>query len=113
MLNFAAAVVKFLPLSEMDTKKCIEVGNPIVLYCELSHSTATVNWFKDGQELNVEERINIQSDDFMRRIVIQSAEYSDSGVYTCKSNNDVLTFNVNVEGKNIHIQYLQYFLFQQ
>lgn len=102
MLNFAASVVKFLPLSEMDTKKCVEVGNPIVLYCEVSHSMAAVNWFKDGQEISVDDKITIQSDDFMRRIVIQSAEYSDSGVYTCRSNNDVLTFNVNVEGKNTY-----------
>lgn len=102
MLNFAAAVVKFLPLTEMDTKKSVELGNSIVLYCEVSNSMATVNWFKDGQELNVDEKINIQSDGFMRRIIIQSAEYSDSGVYTCKSNNDMLTFNVNVEGKNIY-----------
>nr|XP_055069179.1 obscurin-like protein 1a isoform X2 [Misgurnus anguillicaudatus] len=91
------AEVNFLPLSETDTKKNIELGNPIVLYCEVSHSTATVQWFKDGQELNVNERLNIQSDGFMRRIVIQSAEYSDSGVYTCKSSKDILTFNVNVE----------------
>uniref|UniRef100_A0A8C2G786 Obscurin-like protein 1 n=1 Tax=Cyprinus carpio TaxID=7962 RepID=A0A8C2G786_CYPCA len=88
---------KFLPMSEMDTKKTIEVGNPIVLYCEVSHPTANVQWFKDGQELHVEEGLNIQSDGNMRRIVIQSAEYFHSGVYTCKSNNDILTFNVNIE----------------
>lgn len=92
--------MKFLPLSEMDTKKSTEMGNPIVLYCEVSHPTATVQWFKDGQELHVEEGLNIQSDGNMRRIVIHSAEYSHSGVYTCQSNNDILTFNVNVEGKN-------------
>ncbi|XP_056605844.1 obscurin-like protein 1a [Triplophysa dalaica] len=97
VLQIKASVVKFLPLSEMDTEKRVEVGNPIVLYCEVSHSMAAVNWFKDGQEISVDEKITIQSDDFMRRIVIQSAEYSDSGVYTCRSNNDVLTFNVNVE----------------
>ncbi|KTG01853.1 hypothetical protein cypCar_00017644, partial [Cyprinus carpio] len=93
----AAFEDKFLPMSDMDTKKTIEVGNPIVLYCEVSHPTANVQWFKDGQELHVEEGLNIQSDGNMRRIVIQSAEYFHSGVYTCKSNNDILTFNVNIE----------------
>lgn len=103
MLYFAVPEVTFLPLSEMDTKKSTEVGNPIVLYCEVSHPTATVQWFKDGQALHVEEGLNIQSDGNMRRIVIQSAEYSHSGVYTCQSNNNMLTFNVNVEGENITI----------
>uniref|UniRef100_A0A671LFM5 Obscurin-like protein 1 n=1 Tax=Sinocyclocheilus anshuiensis TaxID=1608454 RepID=A0A671LFM5_9TELE len=97
MSCFAAPEEKFLPMSEMDTKKTTEVGNPIVLYCEVSHPTANVQWFKDGQELHVEEGLNIQSDGNMRRIVIQSAEYFHSGVYTCQSNNDILTFNVNVE----------------
>uniref|UniRef100_A0A8C2G6E8 Obscurin like cytoskeletal adaptor 1a n=1 Tax=Cyprinus carpio TaxID=7962 RepID=A0A8C2G6E8_CYPCA len=97
MSCLAAFEDKFLPMSEMDTKKTIEVGNPIVLYCEVSHPTANVQWFKDGQELHVEEGLNIQSDGNMRRIVIQSAEYFHSGVYTCKSNNDILTFNVNIE----------------
>jgi len=114
MLYFAVPEVKFLPLSEMDTKKSTEVGNPIVLYCEVSYPTATVQWFKDGQALHVEEGLNIQSDGNMRRIVIQSAEYSHSGVYTCQSNNDMLTFNVNVEGENITLytstQYLFSFL---
>uniref|UniRef100_A0A673GPK1 Obscurin like cytoskeletal adaptor 1b n=1 Tax=Sinocyclocheilus rhinocerous TaxID=307959 RepID=A0A673GPK1_9TELE len=44
-----------------------------------------VEWFKDGQELHVEEGVNIQSDGNMRRIVIQSAEYLHSGVYTSPS----------------------------
>uniref|UniRef100_A0A673FZ41 Obscurin like cytoskeletal adaptor 1a n=1 Tax=Sinocyclocheilus rhinocerous TaxID=307959 RepID=A0A673FZ41_9TELE len=97
MSCFAAPEEKFLPMSEMDTKKTTEVGNPIVLYCEVSHPTANVQWFKDGQELHVEEGLNIQSDGSMRRIVIQSAEYFHSGVYTCQSNNDILSFNVIVE----------------
>ncbi|KAI2663414.1 Obscurin-like protein 1 [Labeo rohita] len=96
-LQIKAPEMKFLPMSEMDTNKTTEVGNPIVLYCEVSHPTANVQWFKDGQELHVEEGLNIQSDGNMRRIVIQSAEYFHSGVYTCQSNNDVVTFNVNVE----------------
>ncbi|XP_051568455.1 obscurin-like protein 1a isoform X2 [Myxocyprinus asiaticus] len=97
VLQIITPVVKFLPLSEMDTKKNIEVGNPIVLYCEVSHPTAIVRWFKDEQELHLQDGLNIQSDGNMRRIVIQSAEYSHSGVYTCQLNNDTLAFNVNVE----------------
>lgn len=87
----------------MDTKKSTELGNPIVLYCEVSQPTATVQWFKDGEELHAEEGLNIQSDGNMRRTIIHSAEYSHSGVYTCQTNNDILTFNVNVEGTNMYI----------
>uniref|UniRef100_W5L213 Obscurin-like protein 1 n=1 Tax=Astyanax mexicanus TaxID=7994 RepID=W5L213_ASTMX len=89
--------VKFVPQSEADQNKRVEAGSPIVLYCEVSHPAAEVRWFKDGRELHREEGLNIQSDGNMRRIVIQSSEYLHSGVYTCQSNDDVITFNVNVE----------------
>ncbi|TRY90337.1 hypothetical protein DNTS_015230 [Danionella cerebrum] len=96
-LQVTVPEVKFLPLSEMDTIKSTEVGDPIVLYCEVSHPTAVVQWYKDGQELHTEDGLNIQSEGNMRRIIIHSAEFSHSGVYTCQSNNDILSFKVNVE----------------
>ncbi|KAK1798804.1 hypothetical protein P4O66_007084 [Electrophorus voltai] len=96
-LHVQAAAVKFVPLPEADSNKRVEAGSPIVLYCEVSHPVSAVRWFKDGRELHQEDGLNIQSDGNMRRIVIQSSEYSHSGVYTCQSNDDVITFNVDVK----------------
>ncbi|XP_031414919.1 obscurin-like protein 1a [Clupea harengus] len=89
--------VKFDPLTVLETDKKVEMGDPIVLYCEVSHPSAKVRWFKDGVELQMEDGLNIQSEGNMRRIVIQSSEYSHSGEYTCKALGDTLTFNVEVE----------------
>lgn len=77
----------------------MEVGNPIVLYCELSDPEAPVRWYKNGIELHSVEGLHIQSEGTMRRIVIQSAEFSHSGVYSCDAIDDVIRFNVEVEGK--------------
>lgn len=77
----------------------METGDAIVLYCEVSHPFAKVSWFKDGEELQMTDGLNIQSDGNMRRIVIQSADASHSGVYTCETLGDVIKFNVNVGGK--------------
>lgn len=96
---FAAAVVKFTPLSDLDSHKRVEMNDPIVLYCEVSHPFAKVSWFKDGKELQAADGLNIQSDGNMRRIVIQSADASHSGVYTCETSGDVIKFNVDVAGK--------------
>uniref|UniRef100_W5K7R4 Obscurin-like protein 1 n=1 Tax=Astyanax mexicanus TaxID=7994 RepID=W5K7R4_ASTMX len=90
-------LVKFTPLSEMDRNKFVEVGNPIVLYCELSDPEASVRWYKNGVELHSIEGLHIQSEGTMRRIVIQSAEFSHSGVYSCDAIDDVIRFNVEVE----------------
>ncbi|XP_078795463.1 obscurin-like protein 1 isoform X21 [Oryzias latipes] len=96
-LYIQAPLVKFSPLSEMDRNKFVEVGNPIVLYCELSDPTAPVHWYKNGVELQTIEGLHIQSEGTMRRIVIQSAEFSHSGVYCCDAIDDVIRFNVEVE----------------
>ncbi|XP_056144843.1 obscurin-like protein 1 [Lampris incognitus] len=96
-LYIQAPLVKFSSLSEMDRNKFVEVGNPIVLYCELSDPAAPVNWYKNGVELQTSEGLHIQSEGTMRRIVIQSAEFSHSGVYCCDAIDDVIRFNVEVE----------------
>lgn len=83
----------------MDRNKFVEVGNPIVLYCELSDPEAPVRWYKNGVELHSIEGLHIQSEGTMRRIVIQSADFSHSGVYSCDAIDDVIRFNVEVEGK--------------
>lgn len=98
-LKFAAPLVKFFPLSEMDRNKFVEIGNPIVLYCEVSDPAALVHWYKNGVELRSVEGLHIQSEGTMRRIVIQSAELSHSGVYCCDAIDDVIRFNVEVEGE--------------
>ncbi|XP_034740735.1 obscurin-like isoform X5 [Etheostoma cragini] len=96
-LYIQAPLVKFSPMSEMDRNKFVEIGNPIVLYCELSDPAAPVHWYKNGVELQTIEGLHIQSEGTMRRIVIQSAEFSHSGVYCCDAVDDVIRFNVEVE----------------
>ncbi|KAM6893707.1 obscurin-like protein 1a [Xenentodon cancila] len=98
VLKVKPAVVKFSPLSELDSNKKVETGDAIVLYCEVSHPSAKVSWFKDGKELQVTEGLNVQSDGNMRRIVIQAADASHSGVYTCETSADVIKFSVDVGG---------------
>ncbi|XP_028249500.1 obscurin-like protein 1 isoform X13 [Parambassis ranga] len=103
VLYIQAPLVKFSPLSEMDRNKFVEIGNPIVLYCELSDPAAPVHWYKNGVELQSMEGLHIQSEGTMRRIVIQSAELSHSGVYCCDAIDDVIRFNVEVEAPAVRI----------
>ncbi|XP_047193066.1 obscurin-like protein 1 isoform X12 [Scophthalmus maximus] len=102
-LYIQAPLVKFSPMSEMDRNKFVEIGNPIVLYCELSDPAAPVHWYKNGVELQTMEGLHIQSEGTMRRIVIQSAELSHSGVYCCDAIDAVIRFNVEVEAPPVTI----------
>ncbi|XP_051937930.1 obscurin-like protein 1 isoform X2 [Hippocampus zosterae] len=100
-LYIQAPLAKFSLLSEMDRNKFVEIGNPIVLYCEISDPAAPVHWYKNGVELQTTEGLHIQSEGTMRRIVIQSAEFSHSGVYCCDAIDDVIRFNVEVEAPSV------------
>ncbi|XP_019712126.1 obscurin-like protein 1a [Hippocampus comes] len=101
VLKVKPAVMKFSPVLESDRTKKVETGDIIVLYCEVSHPSAQVCWFKDGEELQVSDALNIQSDGIMRRIVIQSAEKHHTGVYTCQTSGDMITFMVEVAGPSV------------
>ncbi|XP_070978834.1 obscurin isoform X16 [Oncorhynchus clarkii lewisi] len=105
-LYIQAPLVKFTPLSEMDRNKFVELGNPIVLYCELSDPAVPVHWYKNGVEVHTVEGLHIQSEGTMRRIVIQSSEFSHSGVYCCDAIDDVIRFNVEVEAPPVRFSAL-------
>ncbi|XP_041719254.1 obscurin-like protein 1 isoform X8 [Coregonus clupeaformis] len=105
-LYIQAPLVKFTPLSEMDRNKFVELGNPIVLYCELSDPAVPVHWYKNGVEVHTVEGLHIQSEGTMRRIVIQSSEFSHSGVYCCDAIDDVIRFNVEVEAPPVRFSVL-------
>ncbi|XP_061918882.1 obscurin-like protein 1a [Entelurus aequoreus] len=101
ILKVKPAVVKFGPLLESDMSKKVETGDVIVLYCEVSCPSAKVSWFKDGEELQASDRLKTQSDGNMRRIVIHSAEKQDTGVYTCQTSGNVISFTVEVAGPTV------------
>ncbi|MGH0116900.1 UNVERIFIED_CONTAM: hypothetical protein FKN15_040889 [Acipenser sinensis] len=95
-VDIEAPPVKFNPLPEADLHKSIVESSPVVLYCQVSRPDAPVRWYKDGIEIQPRDGITVQSDKTMRRLVIQSSELSDSGVYTCHAVDDAVVFNVNI-----------------
>ncbi|XP_008282358.1 obscurin-like protein 1a [Stegastes partitus] len=107
VLRVKPAEVKFRPQSESDSNKKVEAGDAIVLYCEVSHPSAKVSWCKNGTELQMNEGLSIQSDGNMRRIVIQSADASHSGVYTCETSGDAIRFSVDVAGPPVEFSPVQ------
>uniref|UniRef100_A0A8C4SUB9 Obscurin-like protein 1 n=1 Tax=Erpetoichthys calabaricus TaxID=27687 RepID=A0A8C4SUB9_ERPCA len=88
--------MKFAALPEEDCKKVVQTGTPVVLSCEVSDAEAQVCWYKDGEEIHQDSNINMQSEGTVRRLIIDSAGASHSGVYRCDSTNDAVTPPVTV-----------------
>ena len=78
--------------------KAISVGSPVVLQCKLQDPVAQVSWCKDGVELYSKTGLDMIRNGHVRKLVINSAKASDSGLYSCCLALDVVTFQVEVQG---------------
>lgn len=71
----------------------------LFLCCEVSRSDATTQWYKDGVEIQPSDKVLIEADDTVRKLIIQSVQLSDAGTYTCRAGDNALQFKVNVRGQ--------------
>ncbi|KAJ8253111.1 hypothetical protein GJAV_G00209250 [Gymnothorax javanicus] len=96
-VDVKAPPVKFSAIQEIQKNKSVESGRPIVLRCEISDSTAPVSWYKNGLQLLPQSGVVVQSEGTKRTLILQSSEFSSSGVYSCKTADDIIEFYVAVQ----------------
>lgn len=93
-----ALPVTFSSVPEAQRTKCIESGRPFKLQCDVSDPDAQVWWYKDGNEVLPQDGIVTVNEEAMRTLSVQAAELCHSGTYSCKTNNDLITFHVEIQG---------------
>lgn len=91
-----APPVMFSTVTEAQRNKSAVLGKPFELKCEVSDAAAYVCWYKDGNELSPEAGVLVQSEGTIRRLSVQSAELSHNGTYNCTTNDDAVTFKVDI-----------------
>ena len=57
-------------------------GDKLKLTCQANNATSQIQWKKDN--VSVSQRANITQTDYTSILVIEKAESSDSGEYTCE-----------------------------
>uniref|UniRef100_A0A8D0VAP5 Ig-like domain-containing protein n=1 Tax=Sus scrofa TaxID=9823 RepID=A0A8D0VAP5_PIG len=72
--------------------------------CEVSEPDITVQWMKDGQELQLVDRIKIQKEKYVHRLLIPSTRMSDAGQYSVVAGGNMSTANLYVEGRDVRIR---------
>ena len=90
--------MKFTPLPDAERKKAIHTGSRMELQCELSDPSATVHWYKDGSKLLPQSGVEMLTDGLSRTLLVDVADFIHSGLYSCKTKGDAITFNVDVTG---------------
>lgn len=94
----AAIPVWFSAVPEVEKSKCIEAGSYFELRCEVSDPIADVHWYKDETEILTDTGWDIQAEGTLRMLVVQSAEPSHSGLYSCNMPDDSVQFTVDIKG---------------
>ncbi|NWW99578.1 TITIN protein, partial [Caloenas nicobarica] len=75
-----------------------------IFECEVSEPDIQVQWMKDGQELQIGDRMKIQREKYVHRLIIPSIRMSDAGQYTVVAGGNTSSANLVVEGRDIRIR---------
>lgn len=86
----------YIPEEELH-RNVVEQDN-LFLCCEVSRSDAITQWYKDGVEILTSNRVIIETEHGMRKLIMHSVRKSDAGTYTCRAGGSALIFKVNVRG---------------
>lgn len=93
-----APPVTITKLCEVERNKSVEVGEPIVLRCEISDPKAQVTWYKDGIKLREAAGQDMLAEGSIRTLTFQLAMLSHAGIYNCKTTDEAVQFHVEVKG---------------
>ncbi|NXC95091.1 TITIN protein, partial [Certhia familiaris] len=78
-----------------------------IFECEVSEPDIQVQWMKDGQELQIGDRMKIQREKYVHRLIIAPTKMSDAGQYTVVAGGNTSSANLIVEGRDIRIRSAQ------
>jgi Immunoglobulin I-set domain len=73
----------------------------ITLLCELDEPDGEVQWFKNGEELKQDKRIQIVKEGRKRKVIIKDAKITDAAMYKCTTNADKTEGEIVVDCKTI------------
>ncbi|KAA0702748.1 Neural cell adhesion molecule 1 [Triplophysa tibetana] len=65
----------------------VEVGSNVLLLCK-AEAEGEISWFKDDEELDEDDKSIDKVDESTNQLKLTNIQLTDSGVYTCKLEND-------------------------
>ncbi|KAM6307131.1 obscurin-like protein 1 [Aegotheles albertisi] len=102
-LHVQAPQVHITPVPEAEQLREVPAGLPVLLECQVSPPDAPVHWLKDGEAVPLDDVIAVQAEGCVRRLLLRSADPSDTGTYTCDTGDDAVSFVVTVTEAPVRI----------
>lgn len=77
----------------------VKEGDSGVFSCELSKLGAPVDWRKGRVVLKPGYKYEMKQEGRLTKLIVNNAEESDAGKYTCKTNDSQSTAELTVKGR--------------
>ncbi|NXC26593.1 OBSL1 protein, partial [Campylorhamphus procurvoides] len=71
-------------------------GQRVELWCQLSRLAATVHWYKDGEEVEVDENLVLEQEGRRCQLVLPCARPQDTGEFVCDAGGDSAFYTITV-----------------
>ncbi|NWU76147.1 OBSL1 protein, partial [Onychorhynchus coronatus] len=78
-------------------------GQRVELWCQLSRLAAPVHWYKDGEEVEMDESLVLEQEGLQCRLVLPCAQPQDTGEFVCDAGGDSVFYTVTVAAPQVHI----------
>uniref|UniRef100_A0A7N4PFA3 non-specific serine/threonine protein kinase n=1 Tax=Sarcophilus harrisii TaxID=9305 RepID=A0A7N4PFA3_SARHA len=84
---------------EQQTQNQVEAmaGSSATLSCEVAEAQTEVTWYKDGKKLSPSQKVHVEAKGRSRQLVVQQAERTDAGEYTCEAGGQKVTFRLDIQ----------------
>ncbi|NXS88308.1 OBSL1 protein, partial [Erpornis zantholeuca] len=89
--------------SNKEAPHSYEVGQRVELWCQLSHPVSPVRWYKDGEEVEVGERLVLEQEGLQYRLVLPCAQMQDTGEFICNARDASVSYPILVAEPPVRI----------
>ncbi|XP_056352869.1 LOW QUALITY PROTEIN: obscurin-like protein 1 [Oenanthe melanoleuca] len=79
------------------------VGQRVELWCQLSCPVSPVCWYKDGEEVEVDETLVLEQEGLQYRLVLPCARMQDTGEFVCNARDASVSYSILVAEPPVRI----------
>ncbi|XP_037720926.1 twitchin isoform X30 [Drosophila subpulchrella] len=83
----------------LKSQQCIE-KDTVTLACEIDDAMGEVQWFRNGEEIKPDKRIQIVKDGRKRKLIIKDCKVTDAGQFKCTTNADTTEAEIIINYQN-------------
>ncbi|KRF85408.1 twitchin isoform X27 [Drosophila virilis] len=83
----------------LKSQQCVE-KDTVTLACEIDDAQGDVQWFRNGEEIKPDKRMQVVKDGRKRKLIIKDCKVTDAGQFKCTTNADQTDAEIIINYQN-------------